>query len=369
MSELPLDRVRAIAARALTKGATVISHGQVLWDVSGRCQRPVYRHLMGRRVSREFAGKQRTGTALIRGSTGAPGDNLMIEIMCRCRSCPSCLRYRRDLWSSRAARETLAARRTWFGTLTLRPEDHYRVLCQARVDNPDFDQAHPDDQFRMRHEVISKEITKFLKRVREKSGAKIRYLLVTEAHKSGLPHYHLLVHEVTEQRVTQRELAKDWKSGFSKWKLLTDPAAISYVCKYLAKDDRARVRASIRYGKDESLTTTEGGSLGGTPPPQKSVLRPSLSKTNVKSDPPNHENLDYGDCSRWPAQLHEATRVLADTGQDQRATRSQGEAINPPGEQPTVTGPLLPMITAPVFLGDLGNRLGRRRRQGSRSSL
>lgn len=282
----------------------------------------------------------------------------MLEIMCRCRSCPSCLRYRRDLWSSRAARETLAGKRTWFGTLTLSPAEHYRVLCQARVDYPDFDQAHPDDQFRMRHEVISKEITKYLKRVRKTTGAKIRYLLVTEAHKSGLPHYHILVHEVTEQRVTQRELTKDWKSGFSKWKLLTDPAAISYVCKYLAKDDRARVRASIRYGKDERLNQ-EGGK-GGKLPPLTSALTPSSfedqrnEETNVKSDPPNHDhNHDYGDCPRWPALLREDTRVQADTGPEVEGTHRQGAAINHPGELQTATYPDQPMTMhdlRPAFL-------------------
>ena len=94
------------------------------------------------------------------------------------------------------------------------------------------------------------DVTKWLKRVRKESGAKLRYILVAEAHKSGLPHYHMLVHEqVGGGQVGERTLRKQWAMGFSKWNLVTDKAPARYVCKYLTKAAAARVRASLNYGR------------------------------------------------------------------------------------------------------------------------
>ena len=39
------------------------------------------------------------------------------------------------------------------------------------------------------------EITKYFKRIRKNSDAPLRYILVQEQHKSGLPHFHALIHE------------------------------------------------------------------------------------------------------------------------------------------------------------------------------
>lgn len=251
MSNLPIDHVRRTAAKALSKGALVVHHGLVQWHVAGRCQAPVYRHLVGRTQRKLCA--TRHGASSLALSHSKAGDTLMLELICRCRSCPSCLRYRRDLWSGRAVVEVMASKRTWFGTLTLRPEEQYRALCEARRDDPSFDELDQNEQFKRRHAVISKWITLYLKRIRRYSGASLRFLLVAEAHKSGLPHYHILVHEVTEVTVTQRQLAKQWTHGFTKFKLVNDTVATKYVTKYLAKDAIARVRASIRYGSIEGV--------------------------------------------------------------------------------------------------------------------
>lgn len=100
-----------------------------------------------------------------------------------------------------------------------------------------------------RHDEITKELTLWLKRVRKQSAASIRYLLVCEAHKSGLPHYHILVHQVGEVPVLKKHL-EDWPHGFTQWKLVNDLTSTSgYVTKYLLKEARARLRASVRYGR------------------------------------------------------------------------------------------------------------------------
>lgn len=107
----------------------------------------------------------------------------------------------------------------------------------------------PAEQFQARHQEISRDLTTWLKRVRKQSGARLRYLLVAEAHKSGLPHYHALIHERRfSVPVTERVLRHQWNLGFSKFQLVEGSEAAWYVAKYLAKDARARVRASVRYG-------------------------------------------------------------------------------------------------------------------------
>ena len=128
-----------------------------------------------------------------------------------------------------------------------------RHLCvkQAAKIGVDFDTLTEDERFRHRHEKISTWLTLWLKRVRKNSGAPIRYIIVCEAHKSALPHYHALIHEtdITKQ-VRKRTLQAAWPHGYTVFKLVSndDTRSAAYVCKYLAKSNRARVRASVGYG-------------------------------------------------------------------------------------------------------------------------
>lgn len=173
----------------------------------------------------------------------------------RCRGCENCLRHRARLWSARACAEIACAPRTWFGTLTLRPESRVRYLYRADLDvsrrrcEP-WASLDATEQYRKLVEVISPEVTRFLKRVRKASAARLRYLLVSEAHKDGFPHFHMLVHEVSGN-VTKRQMEASWRDGFSQWRLLPvgDNAAAFYVSKYLSKSALTRVRASQRYGQ------------------------------------------------------------------------------------------------------------------------
>lgn len=175
-----------------------------------------------------------------------------VELTTKCRRCPPCLKARSQEWTYRAKRELAAAARTWFGTMTLRPEEHYLASCRwevARVGRS-WRELSASEQFAAEQEIVGIEITKWLKRVRKESGAPLRYLLVAEAHKSGLPHYHVLVHEVSPQlQVGERVLRRQWKLGHSKFNLVEGGASARYVAKYLAKAHDARVRASVRYGK------------------------------------------------------------------------------------------------------------------------
>lgn len=178
-----------------------------------------------------------------------------VDLAVRCRKCPACLRSRAAHWRMRAYAEARAVDRTWFGTLTLSAESQFKAASLARVrlasNGLDFDALSVSDQLAERHKQIGPEITRYLKRIRKVSGAKLRYMLVMEAHKSGLPHYHCLLHEVAGS-VRHAQLQGNWWSGFSNWKLV-DSGAVSYVCKYLSKSALARVRASVRYGETLGL--------------------------------------------------------------------------------------------------------------------
>lgn len=160
---------------------------------------------------------------------------------------------RSSLWRMRAQAELQFWPRTWFATLTLHPDVQRWVLEKARdrmaKSGSDFDALDYGEQFRLRVSAITPAITKVLKRIR-KNGAPFRYLLVAEAHKSGAPHFHALIHELSADRPIRYDTLKAaWNLGFSQFKLCEDNRHAGYLCKYLSKSAAARVRASKRYGQ------------------------------------------------------------------------------------------------------------------------
>lgn len=187
------------------------------------------------------------------------------DLRVRCRKCRECLRHRARKWAFRCQNEIAVSQRTWFVTLTLSPDAQHRSLTRARkayLPSGDLDAEGTDKIFRMLHRDQVREITLWLKRLRKVSGAELRYAIVAEAHKSGLPHYHALVHEVTGSGpVLHRHISSSWKAGFSSAKLVTDGGSARYVTKYLAKSSLARVRASGRYGHSEAETDVPSGAL------------------------------------------------------------------------------------------------------------
>ena len=217
-------------------------------DFSGKCQSPVTVELCGRDY-RHLGGRMR-GLATM-------------EV--KCRKCEACLRQRAAHWRYRAKAEFAAATRTWFGTLTFSPDEHSRKANLARAhfdrNGQDYDACSAEERFRFmtgnwpqsaklwmpNGRLYGDEITLALKRLRKATKLHPRYLLVWEAHQSGLPHAHMLIHE-TDGEVKHRQLKEMFTAGFTHFKLALDERAATYLVKYLSKSMLARVRASIDYG-------------------------------------------------------------------------------------------------------------------------
>lgn len=244
------------------------------WDVAGNCTAPRHLVLQARPTSAEVIVHTTIFDELRIGSSGktrhkvtapfrfaprmvtvAPGRPfpLVLECWIRCRRCDRCRAAKARLWRHRAIEETRVWPRTWFGTLTVNPEQHHLFWLQALKASADkgvdLDACSFAERFNARNRQISVELTKMLKRIREKSRAPLRYLLVCEQHKSGLPHHHMLLHECdVALPVRHKLLAVEWPHGFTKWRLVNTEAEATYLCKYIAKSGVARVRASLRYG-------------------------------------------------------------------------------------------------------------------------
>lgn len=311
----------------------------VEWDISGSCQAPVTREFFARpsvpptdlvrwrpvrynaagtewRAPTKRAQKRRI---TVDGKGKVP---LTVILHAKCRKCEDCLRKRAAHWRLRAISETSLSSRTWFGTLTLRPEEQHRMLSLARVIErqrgaTDFDTLPASEQFALVVKRCGIEITKYLKRVREASGARFRYLLVAERHATGLPHFHMLLHEWGSP-VREAVLSRQWQMGFSKWRLAPpdNPRAVVYLCKYLSKSAEARVRASARYGQGPrpmGIADADGG--------QRDTSAPS-----TRSDWEKFVN----EVKEWFDGSHDASRVSP--GESRLSTdahRSEAGAVRP----------------------------------------
>lgn len=273
-----LEQVYKIAGKAITSGGTLVSRGTVDWDVSGRCSDPQYVEHHSRPSPRP------TDLGYAKMIDVEPGSSapFRVRMWVPCRRCEQCLRHRAWLWRSRAEVEIHKANRTWLGTLTLAPEAHHNFLTKARwialKKCVEYDRLTDLQRFQRVTDVIGAEITKYIKRLRHQSNAPMRYLLVAEPHKSGLPHFHMLIHEVDPQKYLRHKLLKSqWHHGFSDFKLAEQGSskAAAYVAKYLSKSLLARVRASQAYGRQV---------IDGLPPV---VLQENMTPTN-DSDGTDH---------------------------------------------------------------------------------
>lgn len=251
-----------MAIRSSRESAYLISNAQVTASAGRTIRRPRRRVLVHMRNLVVAGDAVQTGrlraTRPVHGScvspvqvteVGGSHDRPMLDTFVRCRKCPPCLQFKRAMWSARAHHEITMHRRSWMVTLTCSPTEHFRLLNRARhlatVAGYCPEKWSPAEEFSERWKQMASEVTKWLKRLRAK-GARFNYLLVVEAHKSGLPHVHLLIHEVSD--CTYRTLTESWSLGFSHAKLVEGPNAARYVTKYLMKSAMARVRASQRYG-------------------------------------------------------------------------------------------------------------------------
>lgn len=227
----------AVTKRLIVEGQAFVSKpGVVTRPLSGDCERPI-------------------GFTEVAGRSA----RLHVDTDVRCRKCGSCLRWKRRVWSARAAYEIGATPRTWMVSLTATPTEHYKMLCRTYdhpgVVAPSRHTTGEEALWKARADEFGKLVTLWLKRVRAR-GARLSYLLVTEAHKSGLPHVHLLVHDLGG--TSYRRLTETWPHGFAHAKLVEGPDAARYVTKYLVKSMLARVRASQHYGHQTNLPMQVG---------------------------------------------------------------------------------------------------------------
>lgn len=279
MTPKPLTvRKKLLERRVLMKDAIRLATGEhggidgntVNADFAWKCDTPV-------RVE-SFA----RNDVLADGSV-TQAERLNVDRDVPCRKCAGCLRHRASLWKWRATRELATAQRTWFATWTLRPEVHvlfrYRAIQRLADTQVSFDTLSEIEQWREQQSEGSRELTLMLKRLR-RAGARIRYLIVAEAHKSGLPHWHGLLHEAPASLpVLKRELESAWPHGFCRFTLVkgSDRASAGYVTKYLSKSMLCRVRGSIRYGRPPQEVGDPRGSRENMPPPHKPVGRLDFS--------------------------------------------------------------------------------------------
>jgi len=276
---IDIQTARRLAARCLIDGGIRRSASTFEWSISGSCNEPIPVQLDGRPEGQPYV-------------TVGPGTAhpIFLSLEVPCRRCAACLRHRAYDWMMRARLEIALAHRTWFSTLTLAPEEQYKALLRARARAQGlgrvFEELPAREQFQLRCDAISRQVTLYLKRVRKQSGAKLRLCLVAEKHKSGDPHWHALIHE-TSGKVTERILSGQWALGFSKHRLVKDDEGhkhAAYVTKYLSKSSDARVRASLRYGDINALSVDRS--------PIVNLLRTSETEPKVKDDPPTLLTID-----------------------------------------------------------------------------
>lgn len=249
MRKYHYDHVANMAARALARGGVRKTPLITGWDISGNCSDPYLTEIVGERE---------------RGDPTTP-HSIVVELETRCRRCENCRKHRANLWRARASAEVRNSLRTWFGTLTMRPDAHMLMKFRACVQAPDFEARSEEERFKLLCAQHGRELTLFLKRVRKESRAPLRYIAVAEKHTkqlAGLPHLHILLHEQSSIFTAKKEmLQRQWEWGFTNFKLLDGEAEerkrVNYVCKYIAKEAGARVRASMRYGATNDLTADQ----------------------------------------------------------------------------------------------------------------
>lgn len=284
------ESVAALFARALSAGGVRKNLTTVEWDTSGDCEAGVYREFHAVPTAKhrrkyvqhkilhadgwpEFVKFPADGVHASRTVTVTPMSRhpLTVEMTVRCRACKKCLAAKASHWRLRAQAECRAAVRTWFGTLTLNPTEQFLALARARdytaKSGIDFDALSDGEKFAERVRAVGPAITKYLKRLRKQSGAKVRYLIVAEEHRSGAPHWHILLHEVLSAPVREALLSAEWKLGFCKWRLVKDHAVAGYVAKYISKTMLARVRASKDYGNPNFVVASPLGRSAPLTPP------------------------------------------------------------------------------------------------------
>lgn len=182
-------------------------------------------------------------------------------IRVRCRRCKGCLAVRETRWVMAAAREQVRATQTLFITLTFRPRERLQVHSDATALHQISPRA---TQAQRLARAAGFAVTRYIKRLR-KAGFEFRYLIVAEPHRDGFPHFHGLLFGndldglSVRDPVTNKYSLAHWDEGFSQVATVKDARALKYVCKYLSKENYARVRASKFFGVDPNAQVNAWG--------------------------------------------------------------------------------------------------------------
>lgn len=303
---MSIERLEAIARDALIGGyGKIVPHDLYRRNAAGRpiglsdmAGKP--RRLVRIDVSMDCEDPYWSELYAKRSLTFARRKPLTIVVSSRCRKCKACKERRRMYWRGRAITEYERSPMTLFGTLTVDPAFDVQIDALARIEcgerSVDFDRLTPAEMFRERVKVGGREVTKWLKVLRNPAENRVeplfRYLIVAEAHegakttelKRGRPHWHVLLHEqeiqaalVTATEWARRDdgtvlvdrhgnpqvandayIKRAWKIGHSQFALCRSATAAGYLCKYLTKEDTAvRLRASFGYGQNREAVSTE----------------------------------------------------------------------------------------------------------------
>ena len=210
-------------------------------------------------------------------------------------------------WQRRAVEEFQRWPRTWMGTFTLSPEQHDLLDWRCEQGTPGsvpgswkrrpapFGTLTEGERFAVRAAHFYDEISLWFKRLKsghgEPGSRKFRYLLIAEAHDSEetdprmkmRPHFHCLLHETEVGALVEGDpqtclisgksgemerrfyktrhgwragvfatddafLRTRWELGFTKFQLCESSGSAAYVCAYLTKAVRSKVRNSQHYG-------------------------------------------------------------------------------------------------------------------------
>lgn len=131
-----------------------------------------------------------------------------------CGKCIPCLSNKRNDWIIRLRQEHKASQGASFITLTYDWKNYPKdgKLCKL-------------------------DLQLFMKRLRKKSGSRLRYFAVGEyGSKNGRPHYHLLLFNVTD--INHRKLNEAWGKGIVHVGQVTE-ASIAYCTKYVIQPKHA----------------------------------------------------------------------------------------------------------------------------------
>jgi len=166
----------------------------------------------------------------------------MRPVRIRCSKCEPCRAMRAWDWQLRSTGEFTQSKSAWFGTLTFHPVVRRKIFeAASSLEN--------GSASRRLFVASGRYVTLFLKRLR-KAHVAVRYLLVSEPHRDGFPHWHACLFEPPTgiKRLGYEVLNSEWTYGHSSFHAMWDPYCVRYVTKYIHKVPGARVRASIQYG-------------------------------------------------------------------------------------------------------------------------